>query len=140
MFGVCIGIGLQKDTTLGQTREFTAQIQVLDIPNEIKVGYSPIGSVRCGRSACRAVSFVFKVGKETGGKKLEEPHSLKSNEMAEVVFRPQQPLVVDSFKSCEGLSRIAFLDGNTAVMLGKVTKVKKKSEMPVEEKKKGGKK
>merc|ERR1712045_157590 len=35
----------KKDTTLGQTREFDAQIQVLDIPNEIKVGYSPIGFV-----------------------------------------------------------------------------------------------
>ena len=43
----------KKDTTLGQTREFAAQIQVLDIPNEIKCGYSPIGFVRCGRSACR---------------------------------------------------------------------------------------
>lgn len=40
--------------------------------------------------------------------------------MAEVVFEPTQPLIVDSFKNCEGLSRIAFLDGNTAVMLGKV--------------------
>lgn len=46
--------------------------------------------------------------------------SLKANEMAEVVFEPCQPLIVDSFKNCEGLSRIAFLDGNTAVMLGKV--------------------
>merc|ERR1712072_1045861 len=43
----------KKDTTLGQTRSFDAQIQVLDIPNEIKVGYSPIGFVRCGRAACR---------------------------------------------------------------------------------------
>merc|ERR1719353_1887315 len=44
----------KKDTTLGQTREFSAQIQVLDIPNEIKVGYSPIGFVRCGRPAAAA--------------------------------------------------------------------------------------
>lgn len=43
--------------------------------------------------------------------------------MAEVVFEPCQPLVVDHFKACEGLSRIAFLDGNTAVMLGKVVAV-----------------
>ena len=35
----------KKDTTLGQTASFDAQIQVLDIPNEIKVGYSPIGFV-----------------------------------------------------------------------------------------------
>merc|ERR1712137_289169 len=103
----------KKDKTLDQCGQFNAQIQTLDIPGEIKLGYSPIGFVRCGRSACRATAFVFKVGKETGGKKMESPHSLKSNEMAQVTFQPQQPLVVDTFKNCEGLSRIAFLDGNT---------------------------
>jgi len=123
----------KKDKSLDQVGEFVAQIQTLDIPGEIKVGYSPIGFVRCGRSACRATKFDFKVGKETGGKKMENPHSLKSNEMAQVTFRPQQPLVVDSFKNCEGLSRIAFLDGNTAVMLGKVVSVTGKSDMPAED-------
>merc|ERR1712093_206365 len=100
----------KKDSTLAAAADFDAQIQVLDIPGEIKVGYSPIGFVRCGRAACRVSKVLWKIGKETGGKKLEEPHSLKSNEMAEVNFVPQQPLVVDTFKSCEGLSRIAFLD------------------------------
>eukprot|EP00662_Eupelagonemidae_sp_cell21_P041898 gene41898-33659_t len=52
------------------------------------------------------------MGKETGGKKMEEPHCLKANEMAEVLFVPQQPLVVDSFKNCEGLSRVAIMEGN----------------------------
>merc|ERR1711998_693574 len=42
-----------KDTTLGPAFDFNAQIQTLDIPGELKVGYSPIGFVRCGRSACR---------------------------------------------------------------------------------------
>merc|ERR1711869_50973 len=110
----------KKDTTLGQTKEFDVQIQVLDIPGEIKVGYSPIGFVRCGRSACRISGLKWKMGKETGGKKMEDPHSLKSNEMAQCSFQPQQPLVCDSFKNCEGLSRVAFLDGNGVVMLGKV--------------------
>merc|ERR1712146_542223 len=83
----------KKDTSLGACANFNAQIQVLDIPGEIKVGYSPIGFVRCGRSACRVSKIVWKIGKETGGKKMEEPHSLKSNEMAECNFVPQQPLV-----------------------------------------------
>merc|ERR1712060_418675 len=61
----------KKDQTLGQTLEFDAQIQVLDIPNEIKVGYSPIGFVRCGRSACRISKLKWKMGKETGGKKMD---------------------------------------------------------------------
>jgi len=112
----------KKDTSLSACQDFDAQIQVLDIPGEIKIGYSPIGFVRCGRAACRVSKMIWKIGKETGGKKLEEPHSLKSNEMAEITFTPQQPLVVDTFKSCEGLSRIAFLDGNGVVMLGKIVK------------------
>merc|ERR1712031_9640 len=116
----------KKDTTLGQTKEFDAQIQVLDIPNEIKVGYSPIGFVRCGRAACRISALKWKMGKETGGKKMEDPHSLKSNEMAQCSFQPQQPLVCDSFKNCEGLSRVAFMDGNGVVMLGKVISCKEK--------------
>merc|ERR1711878_193411 len=119
----------KKDTTLGQTREFDAQIQVLDIPNEIKVGYSPIGFVRCGRSACRISKLKWKMGKETGGKKMEEPHSLKSNEMAQCSFQPQQPLVCDTFKNCEGLSRVAFMDGNGVVMLGKVITCERKEEV-----------
>jgi len=110
----------KKDTTLAPVKSFDAQIQVLDIPNEIKTGYSPIGFVRCGRAACRITGFKWKMGKETGGKKMEEPHSLKSNEMAQCTFEPQQPLVADTFKNCEGLSRIAFMDGNGVVMLGKV--------------------
>ena len=72
----------KKDTTLERCGQFTAQIQTLDIPGEIKLGYTPIGFVRCGRAACKVTGFNFKVGKETGGKKMESPHSLKSNEMA----------------------------------------------------------
>merc|ERR1712008_633278 len=114
----------KKDTTLGQTKEFDAQIQILDIPNEIKVGYSPIGFVRCGRAACRISALKWKMGKETG-----------ANEMAQVSFQPQQPLVCDTFKNCEGLSRVAFMDGNGVVMLGKVISCERK-----EEGDKGGKK
>merc|ERR1711868_44346 len=107
----------KKDTALGQTREFDAQIQVLDTPNEIKVGYSPIGFVRCGRAACRITK-------------------LKSNEMAQASFAPQQPLVCDTFKNCEGLSRVAFMDGNGVVMLGKIVTLVAKGDAKEEAKKK----
>lgn len=42
-------------------KDFTAQIQTLDIPGEVKAGYSPIGFVRCGRSACRITGINWKV-------------------------------------------------------------------------------
>ena len=65
----------------------------------------------------------------------QDPHSLKSNEMAQCSFQPQQPLVCDTFKNCEGLSRVAFMDGNGVVMLGKVVSCERKGEDD-----KGGKK
>jgi elongation factor 1-alpha len=117
---------LKSDKTLKHTKTFVAQVQTLDIPGELKKGYSPIGFVRCGRAACKLLEIQWKMGKETGNKKVENPTSLKSNEMAQVAFEPIQPLIVDNFKNCEGLSRIAFLDGNTAVMLGKIVSVETK--------------
>eukprot|EP00972_Heterocapsa_arctica_P044240 6531801-Heterocapsa_arctica.AAC.1 len=49
---------------MSETREFDAQIQVLDIPSETKSGYSPIGFVRCGRlrRVLRAVRQGLKLG------------------------------------------------------------------------------
>ena len=81
----------KKDTTLGQTRDFEAQIQVLDCPNDPKVGYFLIGFVRRDRAACRLPALKWKMGNVTGGKKMEEPHALKSNEFAQCYFQPQQP-------------------------------------------------
>merc|ERR1712107_518455 len=53
---------------------------------------------RCSTSPTRSSALfadwlraLWKMGKETGGKKMEDPHSLKSNEMAECAFQPQQP-------------------------------------------------
>ena len=48
--------------------------------------------------------------------------------MAECSFQPQRPLVCDSFKNCEGLSRVAFMDGKGVVMLGKVISCEQKTD------------
>jgi elongation factor 1-alpha len=117
---------IKGDATLGPCKTFTAAVRTLDVPKEIKIGYAPIGFVRCGHSACRLTKIDWKKGKETGGSQVENPASLKTNDLAQCKFEPLHPLVVDSFKNCEGLSRIAFLDGNTAVMLGKITDVDRK--------------
>jgi len=130
---------LTTDKTLATTGEFTAQVQVLDIPKEIRPGYTPIAFVRCGRSACKITKLNWKVGKETAGKKLENPERLKKNDMAEVVFEPQHGLVCEPFKDCENMGRVAFLDGNGVVMLGKITKTKPKEYKDESDDKKGGK-
>jgi elongation factor 1-alpha len=114
---------LKTDMSLKACQNFTAVVQVLDHPGELKVGYSPIAFIRTGRSAARIAKLNWKIGKETGGAKAENPNSLKANEMAEVVFEPQQPFVCEAFDACEGLGRVAILEGASVVMLGKCTAV-----------------
>jgi len=115
----------KKDATLGRVRDFKARVHVLDIPGEFRVGYTPFAYVAGSCAPCRMSKLIWKEGKETGGKRMEAPRSLKSNEMAEVCFQPQQPMVVDSFRNCEGLSRVAFMDGIGVVMVGKVVSFQK---------------
>jgi elongation factor 1-alpha len=118
---------LKTDDTLGRADKFTAQVQVLNHPGELKVGYTPVGFVRTGRSALKMTEIKWKLGKETGNKKAENPNNLKANEMAEVTFEPQQPFVVDNFKNCEGLGRVAIMEGGGVVMLGKIVDVVRKA-------------
>jgi elongation factor 1-alpha len=114
---------LSNDTSLKPATKFTATVQVLTHPGELKVGYTPIIYVRTDHSSCKMSAIVWKMGKETGGQKVENPVMLKAGEVAEVEWTPQQPLVVDTFKSCPGLGRVAIMDGNAVVMIGKVNKV-----------------
>jgi len=114
---------LKSDTSIKACKRFTAQVQVLQHPGELKIGYTPIGCVRTSKAALRLSKINWKSGKETGNQKLENPPFLKANESAEVVFEPQQPFVVETYQNCDPLSRLLVLEGNGAVMLGKVTAV-----------------
>ena len=112
----------KKDESLKQTASFMAQVQILDHPGQLKCGYSPIAFIRTGRSAVKLSKIDWKVGKKTGGQKAEDPSHLEANEMAQCHFEPQQPFTCEGFQACEGLGRVAILEGASVVMLGKVVK------------------
>ena len=60
----------KADKSLAPCKKFTAQVQTLDIPGELKAGYSrSVSSMQL--LTCKMTALNFKVGKETGGKKLE---------------------------------------------------------------------
>jgi elongation factor 1-alpha len=126
------------DNSIAAAKSFLSQVQVISHPGELKVGYSPVGFVRTARSALTMREIKWKIGKETGGKKADNPPFLKANEAAEVVFVPQQPFVVDTFKNCEGLGRIAIMEGGSVVMLGKIVEVNVPIKDLKEEKKAAG--
>merc|ERR1712167_415198 len=112
----------EDDKSIARTATFTCQVQVLNHPGQLKKGYSPIAFVRTARSAVKMTEITWKMGKETGGQKAADPSYIKAGELGAVIFEPQQPFVVNAFKVCEGLGRVAIMEGNSVVMLGKCTK------------------
>jgi elongation factor 1-alpha len=139
---------LASDKTLQPVKSFTVQAQVISCANEFKQGYCPIGFVRTARSPCKLVSIDWRMGKETNGAKVEKPASIKLGDMVQCKFENQQPFVVDAFKNCENLARVAFMDGSQPVLLGKILDVEhgmpgKEEDAPKEkggkDKKEGGK-
>ena len=117
----------KSDTTLKVVREFEAQVQTLDLPGKDqgakKPGWAPIGIVRTGQAPCSLKAITWKMGKETNGKKAESPADVKAGQVAQCTFSLKKPMVIDTFKNCEGLSRIAFFEANNVMMLGKVVSV-----------------
>ena len=56
------------------------------------------------------------MSKKTGNEKVENPAFLEQGEQAEIEFKPNQLIYLESFETCDGLGRVA-------VMLGKVIQV-----------------
>merc|ERR1712078_363221 len=129
----------EKDA-LTETTEFTMQVAVQDHPGQLKAatydekskeyrgGFCPIAFARTARAPVQLKKIDWKMGKKsTGGAKVEGPEFIEKNDMAQVVFAPKGPIVVTSFKECAGLGRVAIMDSNALVMLGKVVKCSYKS-------------
>ena len=87
------------------------------------MGYEPVAYTRTGISVCRMQKIVLKRGKETCGAEVKDFVYVKANETAQTVLVTHHLFLVESFKQCEGFGRVAFIDSNTAVVLGKIIKV-----------------
>merc|ERR1712149_135718 len=124
---------------LTETAEFTMQVAVQDHPGQLKAatydekskeyrgGFCPIAFARTARAPVQLKQIDWKMGKKsTGGAKVEGAEFIEKNDMAQVVFSPKGPIVVTPFKECAGLGRVAIMDSNALVMLGKVTKAEYK--------------
>jgi len=120
-------------------KEFTALVFVQDHPGKLscgkmekdkksgteicKGGFTPSIHIRTAKAPCQMTSINWKMGKSTSNAKVEGVPYIEAGDQAEVVFAPKMPIVVQPFDECKPLGRIAAMDSNSLIMLGKVTKV-----------------
>merc|ERR1711902_190957 len=119
--------------------EFTALVFVQDHPGKLscgkmeknkktgkmesKGGFTPSIHIRTAKAPCQMTAINWKMGKSTSNAKVEGVPYIEAGDQAEGVFRPRTPIVVQPFDECKPLGRIAAMDSNSLIMLGKVTKV-----------------
>merc|ERR1712098_631881 len=89
-------------------------------------GFTPTIHVRTAKAPCQIRSIKWKIGKKTGNAKMENPKFIEAGEQAEVVMAPRMPFVCAAYDECKALGRMAAMDSNTLIMLGKITAVKYK--------------
>jgi elongation factor 1-alpha len=117
-------------------KEFTALVFVQDHPGQLKAalkvkdefkgGFTPSIHIRTAKAPCQLISIKWKIGKATNNQKVDNPPYIEAGDQAEVVFRPSLPLVVQTFDECKPLGRVAAMDSNSLIMLGKVVSVEYK--------------
>jgi elongation factor 1-alpha len=135
---LCINDPAQDPEPPRPAELFTALVFVQDHPGQLKAakkekgkkgeeewkgGFTPSIHIRTAKAPCQMVEIKWKMGKSTNNAKVENPPYIEAGDQAEVVFEPKMPLVVQSFDKCKPLGRVAAMDSNSLIMLGKVTDV-----------------
>ena len=119
-------ITLEKEELRLPVKSFVAQVVVQEHPGQLKPGFSPCVHARTAKSACKMTKINWKMGKSTGGEKQDAPPFLEKGETAEIVFEPQQLIYLEDYENSPGMGRVAVMDSNQLVMLGKVMSVEYK--------------
>jgi elongation factor 1-alpha len=104
---------------------FEAQVIVLNHPNQIAAGYTPVLDCHTSHIACKFEKLLTKLNKRTGQKEEDEPKAIKSGDAAMVLLIPTKPLCVESFADYAPLGRFAVRDMRQTVAVGVIKKVTK---------------
>merc|ERR1712038_1272839 len=91
--------------------------------DEMVGGFTPTIHVRTAKAPCQMKEIKWKMGKSTGNQKVESPPFVEAGDSAELVFHPKMPFVCSPYDQCKPLGRMAAMDSNSLVMLGKITAV-----------------
>jgi len=114
--------------------QFTAMCFVQDHPGQLKAakdgkgGFTPSIHVRTAKAPCQLLEIKWKQGKSTGNQKVPNPPYVEAGDSCEIVMAPKMPICISPYDQCKPLARIAAMDSNSLVMLGKVTSVVEKAE------------
>lgn len=110
------------------SKEFMAQVIILNHPGQIHAGYAPVLDCHTAHIACKFAELKEKVDRRSGKKLEDNPKFVKSGDAAMVDLVPSKPMCVESFSDYPPLGRFAVRDMKQTVAVGVIKSVVKAEE------------
>jgi len=119
-------VGDAKNDPPKEAISFNAQVIVLNHPNKIEAGYTPVLDCHTSHIACKFEKLLSKIDRRTGKEIESEPKDVKNQEAAIIQLVPQKSMVVETFAEYPPLGRFAVRDMKRTVAVGVIKLVDKK--------------
>jgi len=109
-------------------KKFKAQVMVINHPNVITEGYTPVFHAHTCQIACRFSKLLARLDPRTGAVAEENPDFLKTGQAAIVEITPTRPMVIEEQQKVKQLSSFAIRDMGQTVAAGVCIKILEKLE------------
>ena len=121
--GDVAGYSDSEPTYVRHDEHFVGQIQLMDIPKAVSVGYTPVFHAHTAQVAVKFMELLEKTNKQ--GKEAN-PSFLKNGDACLIRFQPTKPMAIEQMDTFPELSRFAIRDMGKTVAAGVCLKVEKK--------------
>lgn len=118
-----------KNKPAAEVVDFVAQVVILNHPNQICAGYTPVVDCHTAHIACKFNELRQKIDKRSGKVTEENPKFVKNGEAAMIQLIPQKPMCVEVYKEFAPLGRFAVRDMKQTVAVGIIKETTKKVEV-----------
>ena len=112
-----------EPTFVRHDETFVGQIQLMDIPKAVSVGYTPVFHAHTAQVAIKFQDLLEKTNK--AGKEAN-PSFLKNGDACLIRFQPTKPFAIEQMDTFPELSRFAIRDMGKTVAAGVCLKIEKK--------------
>ena len=116
-----------KNDPAKESISFNAQVIVINHPNKILPGYTPVLDCHTSHIACKFEKLLSKIDRRSGIEIEAEPKSIINTEACIVMIVPQKPMCVETFAEYPPLGRFAVRDMKQTVAIGVIKSVVKKT-------------